>query len=350
MSTTTILTYASLLGPLYCLYSSYNSKFNDDRWPGLAQLSGTLFTFIGITIALFGFDTADIDGSVPIMISGMRLAFISSIAGMTSAMIIRHQRPYEIEDNVVLEDSIDDISLRHDDERRHIEKHDTLKSMVSLLRQQSDKKDDDERAAMSREYLKTVSESVSDMQETNRRQLEISKAFYENSDMSASFAEAIKKAVEVLDEHLDKKLTQTLGRLSSTVGQLSESVDNVREWQENVSKTYRDIVLLGEHTTKAIEEETKRVLDDNAKSMSKLNDQVQEVSETTSQKYTDSMSKLNDQIQEATVKTFQDYKAETEILGERIVGVHAEIVERVVIETNEINSNYDKEIERGHHQ
>lgn len=43
---------------------------------------GVLGTFVGIFVALWGFDTNNIEGSVPQLLEGLKLAFATSIAGM----------------------------------------------------------------------------------------------------------------------------------------------------------------------------------------------------------------------------------------------------------------------------
>ena len=48
---------------------------------------GILGTFAGIVIGLLVFDTANIDGSIPALLEGLKTAFITSVAGMFSAVL-----------------------------------------------------------------------------------------------------------------------------------------------------------------------------------------------------------------------------------------------------------------------
>lgn len=48
---------------------------------------GILGTFIGIVIGLLGFDTNNIDGSIPALLEGLKTAFITSICGLVGAII-----------------------------------------------------------------------------------------------------------------------------------------------------------------------------------------------------------------------------------------------------------------------
>lgn len=62
------------------------------RWieqiPSLVSTLGVLGTFIGITVGLCNFDTADLDNSIPLLLSGLKTAFFTSIAGMISSMLL----------------------------------------------------------------------------------------------------------------------------------------------------------------------------------------------------------------------------------------------------------------------
>lgn len=65
------------------------------KWVPPAQMGGPfisigiLFTFAGILAALLGFDTNDLEGSVPTLLDGMKTAFLSSVVGMGLAILTR---------------------------------------------------------------------------------------------------------------------------------------------------------------------------------------------------------------------------------------------------------------------
>jgi len=57
--------------------------------PNLAITLGVLGTFVGIFWGLYNFDVGDIQNSIPKLLEGLKLAFISSIAGMLIAILLR---------------------------------------------------------------------------------------------------------------------------------------------------------------------------------------------------------------------------------------------------------------------
>lgn len=57
--------------------------------PSLLTSLGVLGTFCGIFIGLLDFNVADIDASVPALLGGLRLAFLTSIVGMGAAILFK---------------------------------------------------------------------------------------------------------------------------------------------------------------------------------------------------------------------------------------------------------------------
>ena len=49
-----------------------------EQFPNLLSTLGVLGTFLGITIGLIGFDPADLDNSIPILLDGLKTAFWTS--------------------------------------------------------------------------------------------------------------------------------------------------------------------------------------------------------------------------------------------------------------------------------
>ena len=59
-----------------------------DQLPALVSTLGVLGTFAGITIGLYFFDTDDLDHSIPKLLSGLKTAFYTSLAGMIGSLIL----------------------------------------------------------------------------------------------------------------------------------------------------------------------------------------------------------------------------------------------------------------------
>ncbi len=80
--------------------------------PTLMTSLGILGTFVGIVIGLLGFDTSNIDGSIPELLDGLKTAFITSICGLIGAIcfnfidslflqaISSHKKQMQVEEEV----------------------------------------------------------------------------------------------------------------------------------------------------------------------------------------------------------------------------------------------------------
>ena len=57
--------------------------------PSLMATVGLLGTFVGILVGLLDFDVADIDASVPRLLAGLQIAFVTSVAGISGSTLFR---------------------------------------------------------------------------------------------------------------------------------------------------------------------------------------------------------------------------------------------------------------------
>ena len=86
----------SLIGYFY-YHKPFMKKINDnptqecDEPQAIASL-GVLGTFLGISYGLYIFDSADIESSVPLLLNGMRTAFITSVIGMIWSMCLKYRQ------------------------------------------------------------------------------------------------------------------------------------------------------------------------------------------------------------------------------------------------------------------
>ncbi len=83
MTTYYIIVFFALL-MLYLAYQDQKSftKGQHADYKTLMVSSGVLGTFLGIFLGLYNFNTLDIDKSVPLLLDGLKFAFVTSIMGM----------------------------------------------------------------------------------------------------------------------------------------------------------------------------------------------------------------------------------------------------------------------------
>ena len=75
------------LGIFFPLFR-YSSKTAEVA-PAILTSIGIFGTFLGVALGLWHFDTADIQGSVPRLMDGLKTAFWTSIAGLFAALTLK---------------------------------------------------------------------------------------------------------------------------------------------------------------------------------------------------------------------------------------------------------------------
>lgn len=59
-----------------------------EYFPSIVSTLGVLGTFFGITIGLIGFDTTDLNASIPKLLEGLKTAFFTSLLGMLGSIVL----------------------------------------------------------------------------------------------------------------------------------------------------------------------------------------------------------------------------------------------------------------------
>ena len=120
-----IISIIPLLFGAVCLVSYFLKKeLVDPRKLAYGATStGVLLTFYGIWIGLIGFDVTDTEGSIPVLLEGLKTAFGSSIVGLFTSLSINlffvsSEEPEEksldnIEEGITqLKDSLDNFTIK----------------------------------------------------------------------------------------------------------------------------------------------------------------------------------------------------------------------------------------------
>lgn len=202
---------------------------------------GVTGTFIGVFLGLLGFDSSDISGSVPKLLDGLKIAFITSIIGMGLAIFLSIIQKFKGGDNE--EDEIVILNNIH----KRLEKLDDITDKLSLL---EDVKKHTENLLFTNTKLesidaniKIVSKDISNVKDelkANQRDLfsflkdklsEIDNSLKEAvKSLSEGATEEIIKALEGVIQDFNNNLTDQFG---DNFKQLNEAVLNMIEWQDN---------------------------------------------------------------------------------------------------------------------
>lgn len=195
--------------------------------PGIAISLGILGTFYGIFMGLIGFDESHISESIPKLLEGMKTAFATSLAGMSTSIILNAYFSHSDDKN--LNASSDPINSL-----RRIEN-----AIVSCF------KSDEEYSLVSQVKL-IRQELIDSRRETQKAFKEFAEEFSKMA--SASLVEELKKVVNDFNAMLNELVSESFKELSSALRSLNEwqkqYKSSIEENQKNLQDTHIKIERL----------------------------------------------------------------------------------------------------------
>ncbi len=203
------------------LVTSFSKNHRDFR--SIIVSVGVLGTFVGVFIGLLGFDAADIRGSVPRLLDGMKIAFLTSVVGMGLSVALAIF--YRLRNNTS-EDEVDALNLIS-------EKLDQLESL---------------------EKLQTLSEIRNDLFQSQRQ---LDKHFETtNQTITTALDSLSKSASEEIVKSLEKVITEFNSNLTEQFGdnfkQLNSGVSSLLEWQNSYRDSVTDNTQLLENISQSL--------------------------------------------------------------------------------------------------
>ena len=348
--------------------SFWNNPYIFDAIPPVFPTLGIFCTALGITIGIWNFNTTDIQGSIPQLLKGLRLAFIATMAGIIGLIIFQKiiavvqkqiddnpNRPIKETDEIVaisrLNQSIE--ALRKDNENNI---KNLIKSLEEELEQKVGKRLDTidiSITKLSENQIQTNKEIISlkevqdkASEKANKNTDEIIKAMSENNKLISKkfdeFSELLKKnnteaLVQVMKsatEQFNAQMSELINRLvKENFQELNNSVKSLNEWQkenkeqiqkltDNFKKT-TELFDISSKTLKEVADNTKTLTSEDGKLGQIVNElnrvmiedgRFQEMSNLlsntvatlseTTESFDETTSKLNDWVK--TEKNFKD--------------------------------------------
>ena len=207
----------------------------------IASTIGVLGTFVGISIGLWKFDPNDITSSVPLLLSGMKIAFATSIIGMAASIFMKY------------------IALKNEDEENIDDIMELFNTMI----------------AESRNVNNTLIENQKQTENVLNKVSEIWASHQENLTV------VLKNEIASLNNNTISKQEELIGefkKLGECFTLLNSGVNNLLTWQENYKETI-------ENTTKELETviQTIHNADESIESISKNSSLIKENNEKLSE-------------------------------------------------------------------
>lgn len=234
---------AVFLGALYARKKGESSHFLEYA-PTLMTALGILGTFVGVVIGLLHFDTTNIEHSIPVLLGGLKTAFITSIVGMVGALA------FNILDRLLPSSKANGITSPVTVTPDHI--HEVLQSQHKLLERIAFGFDGNDEVSLVGQ-LKLLRTDMSDISKSQRKYHEdfSDKLWVELTHFGDLMA---KGATEQIIEALRKVIVDFNNNLTEQFGEnfkaLDSSVKKLVEWQD----AYKDQVdVMGEQYKQSVD-------------------------------------------------------------------------------------------------
>ncbi len=237
-----------LLSPLY-----FKRKHDIASMSGLTTTLGIFGTFLGIFIGLIKFDVGNISASVPMLLSGLKTAFLTSISGMLAALILKECPQLYL------------ITIKKEDAAREQATIDTMVACLSSIER-------NQRELFKRENQQLINIEKAlcgDGDTTLLTQIQkFRTSFADKQDaLINSFNKFAEKMAENNSKALIDALTQVMRDFNAKINEqfgdnfkhLNEAVGKMLEWQQEYGKQVE--MMVGQIKT------TASVVDQSAKTL-----------------------------------------------------------------------------------
>jgi len=203
---------------------------------------GVLGTFTGIYVGLMEFDVADIDGSIPALLSGMKIAFSTSIMGMMASVVLKlmqgTRRQKSGKETVTAGDIYQVMSEVRDETKNNREQS------AELLLEVKGAISGDGDSSLVTQIQKLRTSTQDGLQETKQATKDGLSTLAEEfrtfaETMAENNSNALIEALQEVIRDFNEKLTEQFGE---NFKQLNEAVGALLVWQENYKSQVETMV------------------------------------------------------------------------------------------------------------
>jgi len=206
----------------------------------LAASLGILFTFIGISWGLINFDVKDIEGSVPLLLDGLKTAFFTSCAGILTSVLVKarpdfygitkhYEKPVDNRPELMI-GLLKDINNGIAGNNQH-----SIVGQIELLRNENNDNINNLNASINHFADKIVENSI----------------------------EQLIEALAAVMEDFNSKIND---RLTTSIDQLNDSTKNLLAWQTEYAEQIEDMNNQFVNALDSIDQAKKMITDISRKS------------------------------------------------------------------------------------
>ena len=213
MENITISNIINLITLIFILTIFYSPKYfknkgntNISSIASTAVSLGILGTFTGIFIGLLNFNVSDIQGSVPQLLSGLKTAFATSIAGLFTSLLVKAEKW--------------DIYKLRVNEKGEIEEDDNIKVLISVMKNIEKSIAGEGETTLLTQIQKLRTSNSDNLNSLNNSFNEFAEKVAE--DGSKSLIEALENVISDFNEKISEQFGENFKQLNQGVGKMLE--------------------------------------------------------------------------------------------------------------------------------
>lgn len=197
--------------------------------PNILTSIGIFGTFLGVAIGLWHFDTADIQGSVPKLMDGLKTAFWSSIVGLLGALTLK------------IRAALSQVGRRETSQTRVA----TIDDLDASLKHLADQFNQDNAQALPQQFQRNH------LQTLDRLNAVINTLESYQERMAEANAKALVQAIEAVMRDFNTRINEQYG---DNFKRLNESVGKMLDWQNNYRDQLQQLITEQERTSGSMKE------------------------------------------------------------------------------------------------
>ena len=233
---------------VYILYFFIKEKqySNESTLGNISSSIGMLGTFIGISIGLWKFNPNDITSSVPLLLSGMKIAFATSIIGMIAAIFMKYtalknQDEEDIDDIIELFNTM--ILESRNVNNTLIENQKQTENVLNKVSEIWSSHQDNLTASLKNEIITLNNNTISKQEELIGEFKKLGECFtILNSGVNnlLTWQENYKETIEITTKELEI-IIQTINNADESIENISKNSLLIKENNENLSEVLKEI-------------------------------------------------------------------------------------------------------------
>ena len=199
-----------------------------EQMPTVVSTLGVLGTFLGITLGLLHFDTENLDASIPLLLSGLKTAFLTSLLGMVGSLLL----------NRVVNRAMDKADNKEGERHRQVETMNALSNMISAI----DGEDAKKLKTRLMDTLDKINGNVSDAKVYLQGIHSDISQVKDDIEEIRGHCEEMKNAITNIGAPENGDIPQLLAVVSTTAASIAK-IDNDMEAFKESSSSIKDMVL-----------------------------------------------------------------------------------------------------------